>query len=120
MAFTTSWPLSYLTEDGVLPVQIFGGDVGDEELASVGVRPGVGHGERADFVTVLAALNLIFEPIAGTAVAGALRIAALDHEVGDHPVELRAVVELIAGKEYEIIYRLGRFFGEQLADDLAA
>ena len=71
-------------------------------------------------MTVLAALNLIFELIPGTAVASALRIAALDHEIGDHPVELRAVVELIAGKEYEIIYRLGRFFGEQLAHDLAA
>src|ERR1035438_6065202 len=37
----------HLAEHGVVVVQPRGGGHGDEELAAVGVRPGVGHGENA-------------------------------------------------------------------------
>src|SRR5688572_10854243 len=43
-------PLADLAEDGVLAIEPVGGDVRDEELAAVRVRPGVGHAERADLV----------------------------------------------------------------------
>ena len=35
-------------------------------------------------------------------------------------MERRAVVELVAGEEDEVVHGLGRVLGEQLADDLAA
>src|SRR5579864_1132790 len=53
--------LGDLSEDGVLAVQPVGGDVGDEELAAVGARPGVDHRERAHFVLVWVALELVVE-----------------------------------------------------------
>ena len=58
--------------------------------------PGVRHRERAadDLVVV----ELVLELVAGAAAAGAGRIAALDHEVGDHAVEDDAVVEPVASR----------------------
>src|SRR6202030_3492966 len=78
------------------------------------------HGERPDLVLMGITLELVGKAVAGSPGAGALRIAALDHEVGEDPVELRAVIELIPGQEYEIVYRHGRICGEQLANDFSA
>src|SRR5206468_660215 len=79
-------PGGHAAEDRVLAVEPrrrVGRD--DEELAAVGVRPGVRHRERAahDLVVV----ELVLERVAGAAGAGALRATALDHEVLDHAVE---------------------------------
>ena len=120
VALTTSWPLSHFAEDGVFAVEPIGHDVGDEELAAVGAGAGVGHRERSDLVLVRIAFELVFEAIAGAAAAGAGGVAALDHEVGDDAVEDGAVVEFVAGQEDEVVDGLGRFLGEQLADDFAA
>jgi hypothetical protein len=62
----------------VQPRRRLGGD--DEELRAVGVRAGVGHRQRAADDLVL--VDLVLEGVAGAAAAGALRAAALDHEVG--------------------------------------
>ena len=43
---------THLAEDGVFAVEPVGDDVGDEELAAVGVGAGVGHREGADLVLV--------------------------------------------------------------------
>ncbi len=51
-----------LAEDGVAAVQPIGLDVGDEELAAVGVRAGVGHRQRADLM--LHAILFVFELVA--------------------------------------------------------
>ena len=66
---------------------------------------------------------------------GAQRVAALDHEAGDHPVEDRPVVEAVAallpgagvdplalalGQLGEVGDRLGRVVGEELHLDVAA
>src|SRR5579864_7872418 len=110
----------HLPEDGVLSVQMGGDHMSDEELASVGVRPGVSHRKRPDLMPMGIALALVCKAVAGSAPATSLRIAALDHEVGDHPVERRAVIELIPGQEHKIVHGQRRVFGEQLADDLAA
>ena len=87
-ASTASIPSSDGAEDGVLAVEPgrrVGGD--DEELRAVGVRPGVGHRQRA--LDDLVVVELVLEGVAGAAGAGSLRAAALDHEVGDDPVEDR-------------------------------
>jgi hypothetical protein len=75
-------------------------DGDDEELRAVRVRPGVGHGQRPahDLVVV----DLVLERVARAAGAGARRVAALDHEVADDPVEDHAVVEALAGELLEV------------------
>ena len=85
-----------MAEDGMLAVQPGGRHMGDEELAAVGVRAGVGHGEDAGAGVGQARVDLVGEGIAGAAGAGAQGAAALNHEIGDDAVELEAVVELVA------------------------
>ena len=82
-----------LAEDGVLEVQVRGLGGGDEELAAVGVRSGVGHREQVRPVEAQLGVELVGEVVARAAGAAAQRVAALDHEVVDHPVEDGAVVE---------------------------
>ncbi len=57
--------------------------------------------------------------VAGAAGAGALRAAALDHEVGDHAVEDDPVVEAVGGQLAEVRDRLRRVVVEQLERDRA-
>src|SRR5690606_38317598 len=59
-----------LAEHGVLAGQPGGGHGGDEELAAVGVRAGVGHGQHAALVGD-AVVGLVLEAVAGAAAAGA-------------------------------------------------
>src|SRR5918992_1303559 len=105
-----------LAEDGVLAVEP-GSRVGrdDEELAAVRVRPAVGHRQRAahDLVVV----DLVLELIARTAGAGALRAAALDHEVLDHAVEDQPVVVAVLRQLHEVLHRLRGLALEQLELD---
>jgi hypothetical protein len=109
-----------LSEDGVLSVQPVGGDVGDEELGTVGVGACVGHGEAADFVLRFAWADFIGEFIACVAGAGALGASALDHEIGDDAMKFQSVIEAIAGEKDEVIHGLGRVLGEKIDGDLAA
>jgi hypothetical protein len=97
----------------VLPVQpraLVGGD--DEELAAVRVGAGVGHRDRAADDAVPA--RLILERVAGPAAAGPRRIAALDHEALNRPVEDDAVVEAGARQPQEVLDRLRSVVVEQL------
>src|SRR5688572_2689368 len=63
---------AHLAEDRVLAVEPVGRDVGDEELAAVGVRAGVGHAEAADLVLGLTGADLVGELVPRAAAAGAL------------------------------------------------
>src|SRR2546430_2597223 len=75
-------PAADLAEDGMLAIKPVGRDVGDEELAAVRVRTGVGHRQRPALVlAVLAGAQLVLELVPRPAAAGALGVAALDHEV---------------------------------------
>jgi hypothetical protein len=59
-------------------------------------RAGVGHRQLARLVELVRrALGLVLELVAGAAHAGARRIAALDHEVGNHAMEDGSVVQLV-------------------------
>src|SRR5947209_12259444 len=99
----------------VEPWRRFGGD--DEELAPVRVRAGVRHRECAahDLVVV----ELVLELVAGPAAAGAGRVAALDHEVGDHAMEDDAVVEAVSGELQEVFDGVRGVVVEQLDRDRA-
>jgi len=117
--------LRHLAEGGVLAVEELAVLMHDEELAAGGVG-GLrsGHGQNAALVreVVLHAVELEFalDAVAGTAHAGAVGAAALDHEAGDDPVEDEAVVKALVRKGDEVAHALRRLFGIELGDDLAA
>src|SRR5690606_2001693 len=108
-----------LAEHGVLAVQPRARDMGDEELAAVGARARVGHGEHAALVAQ-AVVGLVLEAVAGAAGAGAVRAAALDHEVVDEAVEVQAVVEATPGQVGEVGDRQRGLLGLELDADRAA
>src|SRR5438034_11777218 len=91
--------LGDLSENGVDAVKVRLGRMADEELAAAGVLAGVGHGQRSRHVLVDVLLGLALDGVTGAAGAHAPfpglgnRVTALNHEVGDHAVELSAVVE---------------------------
>ena len=91
----------------------------DEELAAGGVGPhGAGHGQHTAVMlkvvleAVLAELTL--DGVAGAAHAGALGVAALDHEAGDDPVEDQAVVKALVHQRNEVVDGVGGDVGVQL------
>ncbi len=104
----------------MLAVEVRLRGVGDEELAAVGVRARVGHREHAALVAQRVALRLVAEGVARAARARALGAAALDHEVGDHAVELQAVVEAAPRERDEVVDRLRGVLGKQVEHDVAA
>jgi len=104
----------------------------DEELGSTGARlASVGHGQSADFVTELGAVRLLElirdgttavtgdgalarnlvlgvrgrSASTGSARVGVTRVGAAElvHEVGDHTVEVKAIVEARVGKVNEVV-----------------
>src|SRR6266849_5064157 len=97
----------------------------DEELAAAGVLTGVGHGQRPGDVLVDVFLGFALDGVAGPAGAdaplSALRIgvASLNHEVGDHAVELGAVIEARVRELLEIGDGGRHLIGEQLHVDRA-
>jgi hypothetical protein len=84
-----------LAEDDVTAVQPGRDDRGDEELGAVGVRAGIGHGQRARR-RVRERKVLVGEARAVDGLAAHARavgeVAALQHEVGDDAVEGGALV----------------------------
>ena len=106
----------------------------DEELAAVRVRPGVRHREDAGLAVPRLRMELVGEVVARAAGALPERIAALDHERVDDPVEDRPVVVRAGalpararvgpllgalGEPHEVLHGLGRFLVEQLDRELA-
>ena len=108
-----------LAEYAVLAVEPVGDDVGDKELAAVGVGPGVGHGQHARLVVLLGqGAGFIVKFVARVARARALRAAGLNHEVGDHAVKGQAIVEAVLGELDEVARGLGAVLGEQFNLDV--
>jgi hypothetical protein len=124
----------YAAENRVLAGEPERGDLGDEELAAVGVWAGVGHGQQPGAIELQLPNNLVNETITRAAGAVAKRIAALNHEFRDHPVKDRPIVERprgalpgdgigplpgAGGKPDEVGDGGGRLPLEQLADDIS-
>src|SRR6476619_3536220 len=86
-----------LAEDGVSSVQMGRRHFSDEELRAVGTRPGVGHGQAPGALEGHAGVELVFKLIAGPADALSQRIAALDHEAGNHPMKNGSIIERASG-----------------------
>ena len=100
-------------EDAMLAVEVRLRPVADEELAAVGLGSGVGHGQRARDVLELGT-ELVGELVARAAAAGAGGVTTLRHEVGDHAVKRRAVIEAVAGQEDEVVHGHRCVGGEQI------
>ena len=105
-------------KDGVQVVEVWGGDVSDEELRAVGVGAGVCHGEDAGAIVSEVGVEFVVEAIAGSAAAGAGRVTGLGHEVGDDAVEGGAVVVAQAGEVDEVVDGDGDEVGEEVEVDV--
>ena len=91
----------------------------DEELAAVGARTRVGHGQDAGDVVFEVGRAFVGKLVARTTGAGALGAAALDHEIIDHAVENEIVVITPAGEIDEIGYGQWGLIGKQSQIDNA-
>src|SRR4029434_9760077 len=98
-----------LAEDAVFAVQPWGRFLDDEELATVGVGSGVGHGQDARFGVLEIGIEFVLEAISRTAGAVAQRIAPLDHKAGDNAMKDRAVVK--RPFHFRSSLRIGPFLG---------
>ena len=97
----------------------------DEELAAGGVGVhGTGHGQHAPVVeqVVLEAVlgELALDGVAGTAHAGALGAAALDHKPRDAAMEDKTVIKPLLDEADEVVDAVGRHIGVKLGFDDAA
>src|ERR1051326_745883 len=79
------------SENGVLPVQMRGGDMGDEELDRARVEFIRTRHPDCSAIKALG-IDLGTSREVAVVVTGAVECPALDDEVGDHPVKGRAVV----------------------------
>src|SRR5437899_757085 len=117
--------LGDLSENGVDSVKVRLGRMTDEELAAAGVLAGVGHGQRPHHVLVDVLLGLALDSVTRPAGADAplpglrIGVASLNHEVGDHAVELGAVVESRVRELLEVGDGTRHVVGEQLHVDSA-
>src|SRR3972149_3885563 len=96
----------------------------DEELAPTGVLPRMGHGQRSGPMAMGIQMGFALDLIARSASAGpgvsriaGEGIAALDHEIGDDPMEAGSVVELGVGQFLEVRHGCGDFGIEELCGD---
>ena len=94
--------------------------MGNKELASIGVRACVGHGEDSRAVMSEVFVELVFELVPGTAGTSSLGTTGLDHEVGDDTMEGEAVIETIVGEFFEIGDGLGDLVVVQLESDVSS
>lgn len=135
-----------LAEDDVLTIQPRGDDGGDEELGAVGVGASVGHGEKSRLgvavLEVLVGELLTVDGLATSALRSRLlvgclgergevgctyvalgEVTTLEHELGNHTVELGASIAeaLLAGAESaEVLGGLGDILRVELEVDTAS
>jgi len=67
--------------------------VNNEELGSTGVAPGVRHGQHAQIVVLVVAVQFAVDAVARTAVADAVGASALCDKSGNDTVKFQAIVE---------------------------
>jgi hypothetical protein len=99
-------------EDGVIAIEVLGvvTVMTDEELGASGVSAGVGHGENAAVVVLIAAVQFTVDLIARATVANTVRATALDHEIWYDAVENQAVVKIMFGEVGKVLHGLGGIF----------
>jgi len=109
----------HLTEDRVLTVELRGGGVGDEELASAGVRSRVDHRHHTGAVELQRRIDLGDHVIAGIAFAGAARVAGLREEIGDHAMKCDVIIPAVTCEKDKRVHCGGRFICKELDNHVA-
>ena len=92
---------SHFAKHRVLAIEVRSRPVGDEKLGTVGIRPGICHGENTCFVVFEVWLALTLELVARATHTCSGGVTTLNHEIGDHTVEYDAIVEAIRGEAEE-------------------
>src|SRR5215831_1945060 len=123
-----------LAENGVSAVQMRRWHFSDKELRAVGIRARVGHGQATGAIKCEAGVEFILKAIARPANTLSQRIAALNHEAGNHPMKNGSVKQRTArllagfrispffgsgGQPDKVFYCLGRVGREELAREIA-
>ena len=99
MASTTFWPAASVTSPKMVCLRV------SQAVATTVMKnceplvpgPALAMASRYGLVEGEVGVELVLELVPGTAGAVAQRVTALDHEAADHPVEDRAVVQLVGG-----------------------
>ncbi len=110
-------PAHHFPEYSVSAVQVRLRGMGDEELASVRVWPGIRHRDHSCFMLQGILLQLISKLVAGAAASRACRISALYHEIFDHSMKGYIVIEALFRQEDEVVDCLGSMLRIQLQFD---
>lgn len=84
--------LGDFAKDGVFTIEMRRRAVRNEELAAIGRWSAIRHGKNAGFRMFERGSKFIDKRIARAARAGAVGIAALDHEIGNDAMELQSIV----------------------------
>ena len=84
----------HLSENSVATIELIRGAKGDEELTTVGISSGVGHGNHPGLVELQITV-FIHKLVTGAAHASAGWIAALGHEAFQHTVKGDTVKEAV-------------------------
>ena len=96
--------LGHFAKAGVHAIKVCGAfaAVAHEELGSASVLASMGHGKDAAIMALIAASGFALDGPARSAGAGALRAAALNHEVREDAVEGESVIEAALGELAEV------------------
>ena len=107
---------------------------GDEELRAIRVRTRIRKSQSAWQIKLQAGCIFVFKGIAGTALTIRQRIASLNHEISNHAVKGKSIVERFAlflgvgdriapflgtgGQADEVVHRGGNFVLEEFAGEI--
>lgn len=105
--------VEYLPKHGMLAIKPWCGDMSNEELRSVGVRSGIGHGEHTGTTVSQIGVEFVFKHVAGPAGSGTLGAAPLDHEILNHAVEQERIVKTFVCQFFKIGHGVGGFVVKQ-------
>ena len=106
------------SEHRVVSVEMRRGRQGNEKLAAVRIRAGVGHREDAFGVVFELRMDFVGKGVTGTSAAGACGIAALNHEAVDDAMEDDAVVKILFRQLDEIRHRVGGLLIEEFDGEI--
>jgi len=110
----------HFAEHGMLSIEPRAGDVGDEELRTVGVGTRIGHRENARAGVLQRGVEFIGKFVAWAAGTGAVWASCLNHEVRNDAMELQAIVEALFDEVFKVLDGLGGLVRKQLTLDGAA
>ena len=99
-------PIYHLAEAGMVAVEVsgIGPGVADKELGTTGIAACMCHGKHTAVVVLVATGKLTIDFVARSPGSGSGRVAALDYEIGNYPVENKAVVVAFFRQGHEIFY----------------